>query len=91
VHTVKVLGAGFAVLALCLLLGRWLGGSTPAAGLALGAKIFLPLWLIGAGVNLWVGVAKAGYSVSEEAPVFAIVFAVPAAAAVLAWWLASRG
>jgi len=40
---------------------------------------------------MWVGVAKAGYSVSEEAPVFAIVFAVPAAAAVLAWWLASRG
>ena len=28
---------------------------------------------------MWVGVAKAGYSVAEEAPIFLVVFAVPAA------------
>ena len=45
----------------------------------------------GAGVNLWIGVAKAGYSVGEEAPVFGIVFAIPAATRLLIWWLAVRG
>jgi hypothetical protein len=40
---------------------------------------------------MWIGVAKAGYSVAEEAPIFLLVFAVPAAAAVLVAWSLSRG
>jgi len=32
------------------------------------------------------GVKRAGYSVSEEAPIFLVVFGIPAAAALLAWW-----
>jgi hypothetical protein len=36
-------------------------------------------------------VAKAGYSVAEEAPIFALVFAVPAAVALFVWWHYSRG
>jgi hypothetical protein len=35
---------------------------------------------------MWVGVAKAGYSVSEELPVFLLIFAVPAAAAAVLKW-----
>jgi hypothetical protein len=89
-HTIKVIGAGFALLALCLLLGRAIGGPGPAAGLAQGAKVFIPLWFVAAGVNLWLGVSKAGYTVAEEAPVFLVVFGVPAAAALLTWWLAAR-
>ncbi|MFL5574899.1 MAG: hypothetical protein ACJ79S_02875 [Gemmatimonadaceae bacterium] len=90
-HTVKVVAAGFALLALCLVVGRAVGGPTPAGGLALGAKIFLPLWLVGAGINLWAGVTKAGYSVAEEMPVFVVVFAVPAGVAALLWWHFGRG
>ncbi len=60
-------------------------------GLANAAKLFLPLWLIAAGINLWVGVSKAGYSVAEEAPVFMVVFLVPTAVALLVLWLVSRG
>jgi hypothetical protein len=52
-------------------------------------KGFLPLWLIGAGINMWIGVTRAGYSVADEALVFAVVFAIPAAAALLVWWLSS--
>ena len=91
-HTVKVIAGGFVLLALCLLIGRWIGGPPPAAaGLATAAKVFIPLWLIAAGINLWVGVAKAGYSVAEEAPIFLVVFAVPAAVALLLlWWLSRR-
>jgi hypothetical protein len=89
-HTVKVIAAGFGLLVLCLLAGRWLG-PTATAGLARGAKLFLPLWLIGAGINLWVGVSKAGYPVADEAPVFLVVFGVPAAVALVVWWRFATG
>ena len=90
-HTLKVITGGFALLALCLLVGRVLGGPQPASGMATAARWFIPLWLVGAGVNMWLGVTKAGYSVAEEAPVFLVVFAVPAAVALLLAWQLSRG
>jgi hypothetical protein len=37
------------------------------------------------------GKERAGYSVADEAPIFLVVFAVPAAAAGLVWWRFSRG
>jgi hypothetical protein len=82
-HTLIVLVIGFALLAVCLFGGHLLGG---AAGLAAGALVFLPLWLIGAGINLYLGVETAGYSVREEMPIFLLVFAIPAVVALLAWW-----
>ena len=51
----------------------------------------IPLRLIGAGINMWFGVSRAGYSVKEEIPFFFIVFLIPAAGAVLVWWKYSRG
>jgi hypothetical protein len=84
-HTVLVIGAGLLLLGLCALVGRVIGGSG-AIGTA--ALVFLPLWFIGAAVNMYVGVWKAGYSVADEAPVFLLVFAVPAAVALLLWWRA---
>jgi hypothetical protein len=89
-HTVKVIAAGIALLAFCLLVARWVGGPAPLV-LARGAKVFIPLWLIGAGINMWAGVSKAGYSVAEETPTFFIVFAVPAAIALFVLWRVSRG
>ena len=82
-HTVIVLAIGFALLAVCLFAGHSLGA---VSGLAAGALIFLPLWLIGAGINLYLGVKTAGYSVREEMPIFLLVFAIPAVVALLAWW-----
>ena len=55
-------------------------------GLVTGAKLFIPLWLIVAGVNMWIGVSQAGYSVAEEFPIFLGIFAVPACIAALLWW-----
>jgi hypothetical protein len=89
-HTLKVIAGGFILLAVCLLIGR-LAGGTPAEGVAGAAKLFIPLWLLLAGVNLWIGVTRAGYTVAEEAPMFLLVFAVPAAAALLLVWWLSRG
>jgi hypothetical protein len=36
-------------------------------------------------------VTRAGYSVAEEAPIFLVVFAVPAAVALLVAWGLTRG
>jgi hypothetical protein len=85
VHTLKVIAGGLVLLVACLVVTRWLGGARPGS-LATGAKLFLPLWLAGAGINLWLGVSRAGYSVAEEAPVFLVVFGVPAAVAAVLWW-----
>jgi hypothetical protein len=78
-----VIGVGLVLLAGCLLVGRLLGG--PGA-LPTAAVIFLPLWLVGAGVNMAIGVRKAGYTVAEEAPVFLLVFGVPALVALVLRW-----
>ena len=85
-HTVKVIGVGFALLAVCLVAGRLLGGAGQPALLARFALVFIALWFIGAGINMWVGVSKAGYSVKEEIPFFFIVFLIPAAVALILWW-----
>src|SRR5207244_12863962 len=85
-HTIKVIAGGLVLLGLCLLIARWIGGPTPATALATAAKVFIPIWLVAAGINMWVGVSKAGYSVAEEAPVFLVVFAVPAVVALVVLW-----
>ena len=83
-HTVIVIGIGFIVLAACLAVG-WAVGGPPALPSA--ALVFLPVWFLGAAMNMAIGVKKAGYTVAEEAPVFLLVFAVPA---FLAIFLRSR-
>jgi hypothetical protein len=87
VHTAIVLGGGFSLLLSCLLLGHAFGGGVPGA--ITGAKLFLPLWLVGAGVNMWLGVSHAGYSATEEFPIFLAIFGLPAAVAGALWWALS--
>ena len=82
-HTAIVIGIGFVVLAACLVVGRAVGG---AAAVPTAALVFLPIWLLGAAVNMAIGVRRAGYTVAEEAPVFLIVFAVPALLALFLRW-----
>jgi hypothetical protein len=89
-HTAKVIGAGFALLALCLVAGRLMGGAGQPVLLARSALVFIALWFVGAGINMWVGVSKAGYSVKEETPFFFVVFLIPAVVAFLVWWRQSR-
>ena len=83
-HTIIVLAIGFGLLGLFALVGYFLDGSHAIATAAL---LFLPLWLVGAGINMYMGVEQAGYSVAEEVPMFLLVFAVPAIAALIVWWV----
>lgn len=83
-HMLMVIAGGAVLLGVFLLFGKLWGSD--AAALALAAKAFIPVWLIIAIVNLWVGVSHAGYSVREELPILLIVFAVPAALAGLVIW-----
>lgn len=85
-HVVLVIVGGLVLLGLFLLFG-WLWAAT-TAGMALAAKAFIPVWLVVAAINMWVGVVHAGYSFREELPILVLVFAVPAIiACVVAWRL----
>jgi hypothetical protein len=86
-HLIMVIVGGLMSLGVFLLFGQHWGG-TPR-DLVLAAKLFIPAWFILAVINMWIGVAKAGYSVREELPILLIVFAIPAVlAAVVIWRLA---
>jgi len=89
-HTVKVIAGGFLLLAVCLVVGRLIGGAGNSSILARSALVFIALWFIGAGINMRLGVTKAGYSVTEETPFFFLVFLVPTAVALVIWWTFSR-
>ena len=77
--------AAVLLLAACIVLARLFSGNYPQAmGWAIGA--FIGVWLVISAFNMWVGVTRAGYAVTEELPVFALVFGLPAVlAAVLKW------
>ena len=53
-HTVKVIALGFALLAVCVIGARLLGGPAQPSQLARAALLFVALWLIGAGINMWI-------------------------------------
>jgi hypothetical protein len=89
-HTLKVIAGGLLLLGLWVLAARLVHAAAPTAGMAAAARWFVPFWLIGAAVNMWFGVVKAGYSVAEEASIFLVVFAVPAAVAILIAWRLSH-
>jgi hypothetical protein len=76
---------GFVLLGLCVLTARLIGGAG-TQHVATAAKVFLLIWLAGALYNMYMGVASAGYSLAEELPIFLLIFALPAAAAVFLWW-----
>jgi hypothetical protein len=88
-HTIKVIGIGFALLGILLVAAPRLAVSA-GRPIPFAIRLFLPLWFAGALVNLWIGVSRAGYTVVEEAPIFLLVFGVPALAGLLILWLTSR-
>ena len=84
-RTVFFLVAGLLLMGAFLLIGRLFTAQfAEASRIALWG--FVAVWLVLAALNMWAGVAKAGYSLAEELPVFLLIFAVPAASALLIKW-----
>lgn len=86
-HMLLVIVGGVVLLGVFALFGKLWGADV--SGIASGLRFFIPVWLIIALTNMWVGVTKAGYTVAQELPILAIVFVIPAViAGGLAWQLA---
>jgi uncharacterized membrane protein YwaF len=85
-HSIMVIGGGLVLLALFVLVGKQ-GGLRSASKAALW---FIPVWLLAAIANLWMGVSRAGYTVAQELPFLLLVFGVPAAMAAVIWQRFSR-
>ncbi|WP_421992425.1 hypothetical protein [Roseococcus sp.] len=79
-HTILMIGGGLVLLAGLHVAGRAV--DAPATTL----KLFLLIWLVVTGVNMWIGVSRAGYSVMQELPIALVVFAVPALVALALLW-----
>jgi len=88
-HMLSVMAGGIVQLGIFILFG-WLWGNN-AAAVTLAAKVFVPFWLVVAAMNMWVGVAHAGYSVKDELPILVLNFLVPAVVAGILAWQLSRG
>jgi hypothetical protein len=84
-RTALFLVVGVLLLASCFLLGRLFSAHYPNAMYAATIS-FVATWLVISGANLWVGVAKAGYTVAEELPIFFLIFGVPAIVATVLKW-----
>jgi len=77
--------AGLLMLAATMLLARLFGSALPqAANWAFG--LFVAGWLLMTGFNLWLGVTRAGYTLSVELPVMLLLFGAPALLACVTRW-----
>ena len=79
-RTAIILGIGLVLLGACLGIG-WMAGG--AARMKAAALLFIAVWFIATAANMYVGVARAGYSFMEELPIFLLLFGVPAIVAVV--------
>lgn len=84
-RTALFLLVGLLLLAACLLLGRLFSSNYPGAAYS-ATVAFIVVWLGISSANLWVGVAKAGYTLADELPIFLLIFGLPALAAVILKW-----
>ena len=79
-RTALFLIAGLLQLGAALLPGKLFSSHYPGATFV-ATVAYVALWFVVVGANMWVGVARAGYSVTEELPIFLLISGVPAAAA----------
>ena len=84
-RTAIILAAGLLIFAGLFLYSRLFVQAYPQA-VSWATWGFVAIWLAATLFNLWVGVSHAGYSVREELPILLLLFAVPAAVALLVRW-----
>jgi hypothetical protein len=78
-------GLGCLLLAASVLLGKLFSSQYPGA-LGTATVVFGVVWILISAFNMWVGVAKAGYAVGDEFPIFLLIFGLPMLVAVILKW-----
>lgn len=84
-RTALFLLAGISLLVTFFILAR-LFASQYGAAPAMAFIAYVVVWFAVAAFNMWVGVARAGYSFAEELPIFLLIFGVPALVAGVVKW-----
>jgi hypothetical protein len=84
-RTVIFLFCGVLAWGLCLGAAR-LFADASASTWTQATMIFIAGWLVVAGINMGVGIFKAGYSFSEEFPIFLLIFGLPVLLAIFVKW-----
>ena len=84
-RTIMILTSGLLIFAGLFIYSRLFTQHYPGA-VAWTSYAFVAIWLVATAFNLWVGVSHAGYSVHEELPIMLLLFAIPAAAALIVQW-----
>ena len=84
-RTALFLLASLLLLAAIHIVAKLFSHDYPAATLW-GTVAFIAVWLALTLFNMWVGVARAGYSVADELPILLLLFGVPAAIAIVLKW-----
>jgi len=79
-RTLLFILGGFALLAACLAAGKSMAGGF-GEGMRMSIVVFAVLWFVIAAANMWIGIAKAGYSFGEELPIFLLIYLLPLAGA----------
>jgi hypothetical protein len=80
-RTAVIILAGFLVWGIFVVAAKMSGNPSRAIGMATAA--FVAGWFLVAAVNMYFGVARAGYAFWEELPIFLVIFLVPAIVAVV--------
>jgi hypothetical protein len=78
-RTLIFIACGFVLLAACLGTAKLLANGL-ADAMRTATMVFAAFWFVIAAVNMWMGVAKADYSVAEELPIFLLIVGLPAVA-----------
>jgi len=84
-RTALFLAARLLLMSGFLLQGKIFSGQYPESA-RVATFTFVAVWFVVAAANMWLGVARAGYSVTEELPIFLLIFGVPVALAALIKW-----
>ena len=85
-RTALIILGGFVVWGIFVAAAKMSGNSSRGVGTATIA--FVLVWFFLAALNMYFGVARAGYAFREELPIFFVIWLVPAIVAVVAQrWL----
>jgi hypothetical protein len=84
-RTTLFLVSGLLFMAAFLILGKLFSPQFPESS-RVATLSFTALWLAVSAFNMWLGVARAGYSVADELPIFLLIFGAPTALAWYARW-----